>query len=264
MNIKYKNPPINELVIGVYFDRPVQTLRSEHVGLFWSSVRTKFPSIGQQPMITPPVFGGSGFAIEWTGQNEVYPMPRFWLEGLDGSTVIQIQKSAFLFNWRKRESDYPHYETVKAAFDENFARFSRFLQKEVQAQPALQIAELNYINVIESCEYWRGPQDTANVFPNFRMIISPESEALRPIEFNQVTTQQVAPDLSLTTSIRNGRSILGSRDPVLVFEFRALGLLGAADKAEADAWFDRAHETIGNCFTTVTNPDIQRRYWQSV
>jgi len=50
--------------------------------------------------------------------------------------------------------------------------------------------------------------------------------------------------------------------PVLIFEFRALGLLGAADKSEADAWFERAHEAIGDCFTVITNPDIQQRYWQ--
>jgi uncharacterized protein (TIGR04255 family) len=260
MNIKYKNPPINELVIGVYFDRPVQTLRSEHVGLFWGSVRKEFPSISQQPMITPPVFGAA--VIELTGPNEVFPMPRFWFEGPGGSTVMQVQKSAFLFNWRKRDSDYPHYEAVKTAFDENLTRFSRFLQKELQAEPALQIAELTYINLIESCEYWQGPQDTANVFPDFRIATSQGSEGQHPIDFNQVTTQQFAPDLSVTSSIRTGRSTLGSRSLVLVFEFRALGLLGAADKADADAWFERAHETIGNCFTTVTNPDIQRRYWQ--
>src|SRR5207245_1997641 len=127
-------------------------------------------------------------------------------------------------NWRKRDSDYPHYEAAKAVFDENFARFSRFLQREVQAEATLQIAELTYINVIDSCEYWRGPQDTANVFPNFRMAIPVESEAQRPPDFNQVSTQQFAPDMSMTTSIRNGRSTLGSRNPVLVFEFRALGL----------------------------------------
>jgi uncharacterized protein (TIGR04255 family) len=177
---------------------------------------------------------------------------------------MQIQKNAFLFNWRKRDTDYPHYEAVKAAFDENYSRFSRFLQREVQTQPALQIAELTYINVIESCEYWRGPQDTANVFPDFRMAISQGSEGRHPADFNQVTTQRFAPDLSVTSSIRNGRSTLGSHNPVLVFEFRALGLLGAADKAEADAWFERAHEIVGNCFRTMTSTDIQQRYWQPV
>jgi hypothetical protein len=34
---EYKNPPINELVLGLYFDRHILPFRSEHVGLFWGS-----------------------------------------------------------------------------------------------------------------------------------------------------------------------------------------------------------------------------------
>jgi uncharacterized protein (TIGR04255 family) len=257
MKTKFKNPPINELVIGLYFDRHLLPFRSEHVGLFWSSLREEFPVIRQQPIVSPPAWGSSG-ALTIELADEIYPMPRFWLEAPDGSTLMQLQKNAFLFNWRKKDAAYPHYETVKAAFDRNFARFSRFLDKELQARPTLQIAELTYINVIESCEYWGGPSDTANVFPNFRVVSSGAPEP----DFNQVASQQIALDLSLTTSIRNGREVQSGGKPVLVFEFRALGLLGAADKSEADAWFERAHEAIGNCFTAITNPDIQQRYWQ--
>ncbi len=36
MSLKYKNPPINELVIGIYFERDVTSLRSEYVGVFWN------------------------------------------------------------------------------------------------------------------------------------------------------------------------------------------------------------------------------------
>jgi uncharacterized protein (TIGR04255 family) len=260
MKTKYKNPPINELVLGLYFDRHILPFRSEHVGLFWGSVHKEFPVIRQQPIVSPPMWGGGAITIELIGQDEVYPMPRFWLEGPDGSTVMQLQKNAFLFNWRKKDSDYPHYEAVKAAFDQNFARFNRFLDQEIQARPTLQIAELSYINVIESCEYWSGPQDTPNVFPNFQVV----SAGTPQPDFNQVASQQFAPDLSLTTSIRNGRGVQSGGKPVLIFEFRALGLLGAADKSEADAWFVRAHEAIGNCFTAITNRDIQQRYWQPV
>jgi len=167
------------------------------------------------------MWGGGAITIELIGQDEVYPMPRFWLEGPDGSTVMQLQKNAFLFNWRKKDSDYPHYEAVKAAFDQNFARFNRFLEQEIQARPTLQIAELSYINVIESCEYWSGPQDTPNVFPNFQVV----SAGTPQPDFNQVASQQFAPDLSLTTSIRNGRGVHSGGKPVLIFEFRALGLL---------------------------------------
>jgi hypothetical protein len=58
MTVKFRNPPINELVIGVYFSRELEGLRAEHVGLFWSTIRAEFPTIQQQPVIVPPLGGG--------------------------------------------------------------------------------------------------------------------------------------------------------------------------------------------------------------
>lgn len=263
MKIKYKNPPINELVIGLYFDREVTSFRLEHVGLFWSTLRQDFPTVHQQPIVVPPL-GASALQVIELLANEFSPMPRFWLESADGSTLMQIQRNAFLFNWRKRAGVYPHYDYVKSAFDKNFSHFTRFLETEVGApHPNLQIAELTYINLIESGEYWQGSQDTARVFPRFQLPTCGSSDQPTP-EFNQVTTQQFAQDLTLITSIRSGRSAQRPNEPVLIFELRALGLLGAADKEDADAWFCRAHETIGDCFTGMTSPDIQQRYWQPV
>lgn len=260
MKVKYRNPPINELVIGLYFDRDVTSFRLEHVGLFWSTLRQEFPTVQQQPIVTPPIGVSAPPFFEVT--NEFFPMPRFWLEAVDGSMLMQIQRNAFLFNWRKREGDYPHYDAVKRAFDKYFSRFTRFLESELGAPiPKLQIADLTYINVIESCEYWRGPQDTEAVFPRFRLP-SCDVGSQSPPEFNQVTNQRFAPDLSLITAIRTGRMPQKPNEPVLIFEFRALGLIGGADKFAADEWFGRAHETIGNCFTGMTSPDIQQRYWQ--
>jgi uncharacterized protein (TIGR04255 family) len=261
MKTKYKAPPISELVIGVYFDRYLP-LRSEHVGLFWSAVRDEFPTIRQQQLVARPPFGpiASSFTFEFLGENEVFPMPRFWLEAPDGTWLMQIQKNAFLTNWRKRDADYPHFERVKKAFDKNFGRFSQFLNKELGVTAAPQISELAYINIIESCNYWRGPEDTGNVFPNLKLPIS-ENGSKPYSDFNFVTVEQFGHDLALTTTIRSGRTAIEAGKPALVFEFRAIGLLGAAMMPEADEWFVRAHETIVNRFTAITNPDIQQRCW---
>ena len=104
MNVKYKNPPINELIIGAYFDQPIVPLRSEHVGLFWAEVRTKFPKIQQQPELSLPIMGPTlTFQIGLT--DEPYPMPRFWLISEDDTILMQIQKNAFKGLCRKFRSD---------------------------------------------------------------------------------------------------------------------------------------------------------------
>lgn len=261
MRQKYRNPPINELIIGLYFDQDIPSFRIEHLGLFWSTLRDDFPVVRQQSaLVAPPIGSSIPFSFELTTE---FPMPRFWLEAKDGSTIMQIQRNAFLFNWRKRDQEYPHFGAVKSAFDRNLLRFSDFLETEVGASlPNLQIAELTYVNVIEESEYWRGPQDTSKVFPRFQLP-TPNIAEQTPVDFHQATTQKLASDLTLTTSIRSGTSTTHA-NPVLIFELRTLGLLGAATKADADLWFDRAHVIIGECFTAMTNSDIQNRYWQPV
>jgi uncharacterized protein (TIGR04255 family) len=192
----------------------------------------------------------------------MFPLPRFWIESPNGETLIQIQRNAFLFNWRKREGRYPHFEAVKKSFDRNFALFVHFLERELSLpSPEIQVAELSYINVIEGADYWRSPLDTNKVLPRFRLPVEDSTE-IGPVDFNVTTIQRFSADLYVTTNIRTGRNPQAEMRPALVLEFRGIGSLGAAAKVDTDDWFERAHEAIGHSFTTVTNPDIQERYWQ--
>jgi uncharacterized protein (TIGR04255 family) len=262
MNVKYKHPPINELIIGAYFDQPIAPLRSEHVGLFWSEIRTDFPRIQQQPELALPIVGTLAFQIGFT--DEPYPMPRFWLVSEDETILLQIQKNAFLLNWRKRDSEYPHFENVKSSFDKYLDLYSRFLKRELGVDlPNTQIAELTYSNLVESTEYWHDVTDTARLIPAIS-IPDPGVPIEGKPDFNYLTAYKLASDLSLNVAVRSGRKATEAGKAVLVFELRALGALGAASKKDADAWYGRAHTAIGRCFTTMTNPDIQQRYWQPV
>lgn len=127
MSLKLKAPPINELVIGVYFDRDIASLRPEYVGIFWNRYRHGFPVIQQQPPLLRPlnVFVGDLPVIEFAN------MPRYWLELTDGATLMQIQGNAFLLNWRRRNTEYPHYDAVKEFFDSCLENFFNFLEEEL-------------------------------------------------------------------------------------------------------------------------------------
>jgi uncharacterized protein (TIGR04255 family) len=244
-------------VIGVYFEPEISALASEHVGLFWGQVRKEFPAIQHQPPVLPPL-GAIPLPISF----DFYPMPRFWLEASGGSTLMQIQKNAFLFNWRKKGTEYPQFDVVKAVFDKNKILFFKFLADELtEAMPKVRLAELTYINLIERCDYWQGPQDTAKVIPRFRLPV-PERPQVDSTDFQQITSQRLEPDLTLSTAVRSARSSQDLSKPVLMIEYRATGLLQDADAL--DSWFARAHDAIGHCFTEMTSPDIQKTYWQPV
>ena len=46
--ITFQSPPINELVIGIRFP-PVLELKAQHIGIYWQSIRDRFPECVQQP-----------------------------------------------------------------------------------------------------------------------------------------------------------------------------------------------------------------------
>ena len=117
MKIDFEKPPINEVSIGMQF-APLPNLRSEHVGLFWNRLRGAFPNSQQ---IAP--LGGLTHMPP-----EVFPMPRFWFIAKDDATLIQIQKSAFLFNWRLRAEEYPRFERVFEAYRKHRSAFIQFLK----------------------------------------------------------------------------------------------------------------------------------------
>jgi uncharacterized protein (TIGR04255 family) len=257
--IKFKNPPINELVIGTYFERDLSAFGLEHVGLFWSKIRHEFPVVSQHPVLVSPPLSPVPL-IEFT--IEQFPMPRFWFEAADGITLIQLQKNAFIFNWRKRDDDYPHFEAVKATFDKYLSIFFEFLTKEVDIRPPnLRVLELSYVNNLVPSEYWKGPRDTSAVFPLFRLPIV-EDETRPPADFHQTFVQRLAPDLMLSTTVRSALSGKDATQPVLVFELRAVGYFDEAARTDVDNWFERAHDKIGDCFFSMTSLDIRNRYWQ--
>jgi len=260
--IKFKNPPISELVIGVYFERDLPAFRVEHIGLFWSRIRHEFPTVSQRPIIAPPPFvAGSPQFMTIELSDEQFPMPRFWFEAADGITLIQVQKNAFLFNWRKLDDDYPHFETVKVAFDKYLSVFLEFLARDAKiTTPNVRVAELTYINTVVPSEYWGGLRDTSLVLPMFQLPVVHNHDD-PPAEFHQTSMQRFE-DMFLSTTVRSARSPKDATKPALIFELRALGVLNEAATGDVDDWFERAHDTIGACFLSMTSPDIQKRFWE--
>ena len=261
MPVVFKNPPINEVVIATYFSQPMAAFRSEHVGLFWERIRDAFPSVRQQPPIVSPM----GIVPD-TNTGEFLPMPRYWFVAEDDIYIIQVQKNAFIFNWRRRKSnEYTRFhKDIKPAFDKYYSLFDEFVRTEV-AIPTLSIelCELTYINSIKQCEFWSGPQDTMNVIPSFS-ILSLGAEAAGRLNFNCQYETSIEADLALNIGIRSGATTQSPDKPVLIFEIKASGRLVQATKSLADDWFEHAHDTIASCFMNMTSQDIRNRYWQPV
>jgi hypothetical protein len=128
--------------------------------------------------------------------------------------------------------------------------------------PNVRVTELTYNNVIEQGEIWRGPADTAKVIPGFAMPSLP-LENTEGGGFNFVSAHRMSTDSTLQFSLKTGSSIADPKKTVLVLEFRALGNHPLIPISDTVAWFNTAHDTIGDCFLKVTNPDTQRIHWKA-
>ena len=254
-SIVFENPPINEVVISTYFNPLLSDLRSEHIGLFWEKIRNEFPVVRQQLPV--------GIIRPEVSANEPFQMPRYWFIADDEITLIQIQKNAFIFNWRRIDDEYPRfYRNIKPTFDKYYGLFSEFVRTELNtAEPTIGLCELNYVNALERCEFWSGPQETATIIPSFS-ILEPGINFSDSPDFNCNYAYRITTDLQLNINIRNVVKDQQQNELVLIFEIKASGRVGQIAKSGTDEWFERAHNAIIECFVGMTSPDIQKRYWK--
>ena len=255
--IAFENPPVNEVVVSTYFNPPLSDFRNEHIGLFWGRIKDEFPEVSQQI----PVGIGPEIVAD-----ELSSMPRYWFIADNHINLIQIQRNAFMFNWRRRDEDYPRFDDyIKPTFDKYYGLFSEFIRSEINTgkELAVDLCELTYINALEPCEFWRGPQDTKNVIPSFS-IVRPGINVSHSPGFNCNYAYEIAADLQLNIGIRAGAKSEQPEVPVLIFEIKASGRLGRTSKSETDKWLERAHEAIIRCFAGMTSCNIQAGYWKRV
>jgi uncharacterized protein (TIGR04255 family) len=249
--LEYKNPPVNELIMGVYFSQPLLGMRAEHVGVFWKVLGKSFPEIEQQPPIKD---------VYIPAPNEQFPLPRYWLKSPEGAYLVQLQRNAFILNWRSDAGGkYPHYEGVKELFDQTYLKFADFIVSELGLPPlAIQVCELAYVNLVERTNNWSSIDQIPELIPSFKPL-DPKVPSAVLVGVNIANIFRIDDELSLAVHVRTVR-----RDDAeaLVFEQRASGSIGEGTKSAADKWFERAHEVTGACFQGLTSRKFQTEVWE--
>ena len=262
MPAEFVSPPINEVVISTYFNPPLTDFHSEHVGLFWERIKNEFPIVQQHPPV--------GLDLE-VASDGLFPMPRYWFISHNEVNLIQFQKNAFMYNWRRRseEDQYPGYHAgIKPTFDKYYGVFVEFVRKEISGdEPKVDLCELSYINTLEQNDFWGGLHNTPLVIPSFSILnletgSSETTESLGMLGFNCNYGHFVSPDMQVHVGIRSGNKKQQPDVPILVFEIKGSGRLGQITKSGADEWFDRAHDVVENSFVGMTSKEVRHDVWK--
>jgi uncharacterized protein (TIGR04255 family) len=245
MSLDFEKPPINEVVIGIYF-KPVIQIRAESLGIFWEKIRNDLPATLQVAPLTPqtPVIG------------EVFPLPRFWFHSKDETRLLQLQRDLFFYNWRERADQYPRFETIKLEFDRYYSAFSKFVKDLGVIQPEVTAIELTYVNVFGKNEQVLRFDDYPKVVPAFRSRV--EVFTGQPAqEYNCASTFNIADDLQLIVTERTAKKT-ENQEFVFLLELRA----NSTRPVEIDPWLRKAHDLIVNAFEAMTSKEIQELIWK--
>lgn len=261
--VKFGKPPVVEVVCGVLFSTPAP-IRAAQVGLFWSSIREKFPRIEEMPPISPVIEGvqGSGKPEIEISFGSLPPLRRTWLLSDDGRHLIQIQEDRFLFNW-KREADedaYPSYDFVIQRFDDHLAKFVKFLADEKIGQPNYKQFELTYVNHITTSNGLDDVGETGvmvdHVYQTRQHRFLPKAE-----NFNWTTSYSLPNNegrlhVVAQSAVRNAD---GKR--IVRLDLTARGIPAKPTEDGRRPWFDMAHEWITHGFADATSP-ILHKIWR--
>ena len=245
----YRNPPVIEVVYAVAFS-PLAKLAAPHTGLFWSSIKDKFPSVQQAQPIGPI-------------QRDIWTtIPRVWYVSEDGNTIVQMQNNRFVFNWRKvRASDsYPRFEVIESAFRQNYSKFVDFLEGEGLGSPEVRSYELSYFNHIERKGKLAGPQSTRLLFPDLRWQNRRGRFLSVPYNVSWSAQFDFPGNGLLVADLKSAKRSNDDQD-IFVLELTATGSAATKEISDMHDWFLQARKNIVKGFADLTNDKYQVDLW---
>jgi uncharacterized protein (TIGR04255 family) len=252
----YDSPPVNEVVVGVQFDRlPLSGL---HFGLFWSTVRDKLPNVSEQPPLETHVENFANPSVLRFPFVFDQPRLRYWLIAQDETELLQLQNDRLLFNWRKRapEQPYPHFEWIQSQFTSWLANWQAFLAQQTLEAKIGQF-EVTYLNRISSADRPLVVDEVLSFLaPQFRTGLGGTPEAIS-MNSQRVLMHEGVPWARGYTSTQNGIDATGA--PTISFELTVRGPLIGGHSSLPHLQF-RAREWIVRAFHDLTSADMHKTW----
>jgi uncharacterized protein (TIGR04255 family) len=155
--LHFSRPPLTEVVLSFQFE-PITKFSFADVGRLQDHFGTQFHSVeyhNQHPPMTEtfgaPNGGISQIQFQFPLQIGMSAgIPLIWLISEDGARVVQFQPDRLVGNWRKtdRDTEYPHYDAVKASFLNDLRQLQSFLDARNLGALNINQCEIAYVNQI--------------------------------------------------------------------------------------------------------------------
>jgi uncharacterized protein (TIGR04255 family) len=225
------------------------------VGLLWNKFREKYPRIQHAaPLADKP---DQILVDTATGA----PLPRVWFVNEQDEQLIQFQPDRIYFNWRRRQGEYPRYESVIRNFEEVLDTVEAFFKESGLGDFTPVECELTYVNNISRRNEKAPVEDLRRVFRDFSWY---EDSRFLPMPTNVAWNWRFALQEKkgyLIVSLKEG-TLKENNVPLFIFNLTAKGIGQSKDRAGIREWFDVAHVWIVCGFTDLTTETIQKEEWE--
>lgn len=263
---EYRNPPINEAVLGVQTE-PIQRPLTPHLGLFWREIRERYPKAEVQPALDP--------AVEFFGLPKPAPLvgfrvldkpetPRCWFITQDDTELVQLQQDRLIHNWRKRrpEDKYPRFPRLRETFERELRAWESFVEREQLGRLVPNQCELTYINHLACSSIedqghmerflrgWKAPEEHG--------FLPPAEDALLILRY-QMKHGDGEPLGRLHVTAQPAILRIDN-SPVVSLSLTARGRPEGDGVEGALRFLDRAHEWIVLAFDELTTPELHAKW----
>jgi uncharacterized protein (TIGR04255 family) len=258
----FERPPVIEVALSLQF-RPLELLRSAHLGLMWSNFRSEGFSRVEDHGELEPVFEdfdakpSPRVGVRMHAFDDAPPLPRIWFLNEGQNELIQFQRDRFIVNWRQgaEAEPYPRYGRIRDRFLSAFAVFAEFLQSEKLGEIVPSQCELTYVNHIPSGEGWATHGEADRVITVWKneysdsYLSTPEdvAVAMRYRMHDERGTPLGRLHIMFHPAMRTT-----DLSPIFVMNLTARGEPRPSDLEGALNLFDRQHEWIVRGFASVT------------
>jgi uncharacterized protein (TIGR04255 family) len=250
--VSFARPPVIERVLSVQFEPLGMT--AGHLGWFWKS----YLDAGWTKSSNAPPLPDQFESFIKTGSirlpefrfetRDSIPVDRLRISNENGDRMLQIQDTRLIFNWIRKNDDYPRYPDLKAEFENHFAAFLRFTDASLLGPIRPNQWEVTYVNHIPAGSLWTTPADWPEVIPKL----------LRPIgDIAGTRFERMAGEWHSEIPDKRGRLHLQIQfhqreaENILIFNLTARGPSGK----DETVWekLDLGHDSIVQAFDEVTS-----------
>ena len=163
---KFSKPPVAELALGVQF-QPLSSFNSIQAAAWRDRIKTELPKFEEHPELPDVIEDADLEQTKVRMQLIAGAAPRrYWFVDANETELIQIQRTRFVYNWRKRADgdQYPTYDVLREKVARQLKSFIEFAAAEGLGDFVPGTCEVTYVNHIAGSGVWTAHGQAAKVF----------------------------------------------------------------------------------------------------